>query len=143
MYAYTYRHTIEEQVILLQEEVDLPFEVSMHVYIQNVEKDGIRARRSVYLLRLVFSFFFTVNVHTIHPYPQAGQRCRYFVIKSLNHKNLVISVQKKRWTTHRSHMELLNKAYQTSDKVSVIIISITMIIIITSIIMKSQRKTCN
>ena len=38
-------------------------------------------------------------------------RMRFFVIKSLTYENLVVSVRKGLWATHRNHERILNEAY--------------------------------
>lgn len=42
---------------------------------------------------------------------------RFFVIKSLTYENLVVSVRKGLWATHRNHERILNEAYLHNDRV--------------------------
>ncbi|EWM27410.1 Zinc finger, CCCH-type [Nannochloropsis gaditana] len=50
------------------------------------------------------------------PWPDQA-RVRFFVIKSLNYKNLAQSVRRGVWRTHRNNERTLNEAFRTCDKV--------------------------
>jgi hypothetical protein len=48
---------------------------------------------------------------------QEQWRVRFFVIKSLNYKNLAQSVRRGAWRTHRNNERTLNEAFRTCDRV--------------------------
>lgn len=50
----------------------------------------------------------------------SNQRTRYFVIKSNNHKNLVLSVENNVWATQRHNEEKLNEAFSAAPHVILI-----------------------